>query len=209
MPTEVARDQLQFKCGCSKLLPSYDSWRAHRGHHQHKSCADPYSVVIPDLVGSGGAGAAPQARYSSQESDSSDESPDEADGQGSAAGEPDGREDWGGGGAGAGQDPPLPRTPRDHSDYGAPRPSAIPESKVSFPVKARFAYDLYRMAEPRFKGTFNEFVYDMFELALWTMGLHPGGIWTKPFSPPPPGSVAPVYDDAGVEQVLKGMESAA
>ena len=221
MAIEASADQVKYKCGCGKVTDTVQGWRGHRGFKMTPACAEPYRVIIEGIgepVGAPPAAQstdslppqgedepeietptiAPQMRQAAAPDEPSDtDSPDEDGDSRPAAG------------SSTGYDAPHSDPPKPPESYGALKPSPVAEKTVSYPVMARFSYDLYRARYAAYKGSFNDFMFDMFDCALYTIGLHPVGIWSEPMGQPPPGAIVPAYDSEGVDEMMSEMASAA
>ena len=222
MALEVSGDRVSYKCGCGKLTQSVQGWRGHMGAKLHAACDQPYTLVIEGIDQGGVAPSGPQ-RADSREPDTAPQTeierpaqpphtvpepdsrePQDTDSQDAEAADSEAQT----GRPGAAQDPIGTGSPAPE-EWGGLRPSLIPERSVSYPSMARFAYDLYRARFPAYKSGFNDFVFDMFEFALFQIGLHPAGIWTEPGAPPPPNAVYPTYDPEAAAELIKEMAGAA
>lgn len=223
MAIEASADQVKYKCGCGKVVSTVQGWRGHRGFKLHPACADPYKVLVEGI---GEPKAPPPAAQPTDSPKPQDDNqaefprpatapqmqqapePDEPPDDDSLGDEGDSQEKGQEKSAPA-WDPPQ-TAPSDRGEgYGALRPSLVPEKTVSYPVLARFTFDLFRAKYPAYKGSFNDFMFDMFDCALFTIGLHPVGIWTEPMGDPPPGAMRPAYDPEGVDEMMEQMAHAA
>lgn len=200
MTVDVARDQVRVRCGCRRIFPGLRQMWGHHGKHVSPECKGEYTFVLSDAIvppaqqlpssSTEIAGAAPAPPGGGDEGKTDDSAPSSSGGR-------------------AVQDPPLERGPQQTEGYGLPQPSTAPEARLAFPVSARFTYDAYRMQYPGYNEPFGKFLFDMMELAKWALGLWPAAIWTKPFSPPPPEYLQPIYTPEGFDELVEEMQSAA
>ncbi len=172
----------------------------HHGKHVSPECAGEYTFVVTQ-------GALPEREQLASSSNEINSAPE--------SGFPDGKEGESDGsgpsssGGRAVQDPPSTHGPQQTEGYGLPQPSTAPEVKLSFPVSVRFAYDAYRMQYPGYNEPFGKWLFDMLELAKWSLGLWPAAIWTKPFAPPPEEYLQPAYSPEGFDELVEEMQGAA